>query len=103
MLVKLLKSGYSFDEFINGQRVIAKPSWSGLSNGGYDVTYSELHRVGIIADDYLKGVRSDGILYFSGEDVTVIESKLENCTGYNVGKGWEGFYDQAPVIKSKFR
>jgi hypothetical protein len=103
MLVNLHKSDYSFNEFINGQRVIAKPSWSGLSNGGYDVTHSELHRVGIITDDYLKVVRSDDTLYFSSQEVTVIQPKLENCTDYNAGKGWEGFYDQAPVIKSKFR
>jgi hypothetical protein len=98
MLVKLLKSGYSFDENIHGQKVIA-----GTWCDGYYVTCSELHRVGIIDDDYLLGVYSDDPLYFSGEDVTVIESKLENCTDYNAGKGWEGFYEQAPVIKSKFR
>jgi hypothetical protein len=98
MLVNLHKSDYSFNELINGQRVIAT-----ACHLGYDVSYSELHRVGIIDDDYLQDVDSDDALYFSSQEVTVIQSKLENCTDYNAGKGWEGFYDQAPVIKSKFR
>ena len=98
MLVNLHKSDYSFNELINGQRVIAT-----ACHLGYDVSYSELNRVGIINQDYLQVVDSDDTLYFSSREVTVIQPKLENCTDYNAGKGWEGFYEQAPVIKSKFR
>lgn len=102
MFVKILKMDYSFEGF-EGKKVIASASDNGV---GYEIRIAELYRVST-NDPYglkfLYPINADWKLYFSEDCVELIEPALINCSNNNVGKGWSGFYDQAPIRKSKFR
>lgn len=97
MRVILGDTGYSFHESIKGKRVIA----TRLSKGLIDVRVAELNRVGANLD--LSFWKADESISFTSEEYTVITPTSENYTDKNLGEGWEGWYEQAPVRKSKFR
>lgn len=107
MFVRLKKCGYSFDENITGQKVIAR---SHGESGGVTVQISELMRVGIVDSSYLKSSQcnfgaedaSDSRFFFDGE-FEIIPPTMLNCSDSNVGMGWGGFYEQEPIKRSKFR
>lgn len=66
------------------------------------VRSSELLRVGVPKDAIDDDDMSESWLFLPNE-FEYVEPKLQNCSDSNVGEGWEGFYDQAPIKKSKFR
>jgi len=105
MLVYLKDSGgYTSFEGIAGKKVIAQ--YDGY--GGFDVSVIELKRVcsnseEVDLDAFIDRSGLPTTLFFIEEEVEIVEKKLVNCSDLSVGKGWEGWYDQAHVKTSSFR
>jgi hypothetical protein len=97
MRITLRKNSFSFSESVEGKVVIATVSETGLAR----VRAAELLRVG--ATLKLTLWDASEFVCFTEDEYTVVKPKLINCTEIGVGKGWEGFYDQAPVKRSSFR
>ena len=97
MRVILGHTNYSFHESIVGKKVIARK----LGDKFVEVRVSELLRVGATLD--LSFWDADEFISFSLSDFEFALKPTGNCTENNVGEGWEGWYEQAPVRKSKFR
>lgn len=102
MLVILKGSPYTF-EGLEGKKVIAKPSL----HGGCQVTIAELYRV-CSNDPYSRDsvglpIHAELTLHFPKEFFELVQPTMKNCSDSNVGKGWDGFYNQHPIKRSKFR
>jgi hypothetical protein len=97
MRITLRKNSFSFSESVEGKVVIATVSVYGYAR----VRAAELLRVG--ATKVLNAFDASEFVCFTEDEFTPVKPKLINCTEIGVGKGWEGFYDQAPVKRSSFR
>jgi hypothetical protein len=97
MRITLGKNNFSFSESVEGKVVIARIDEGGLAR----VRAAELLRVGGTLT--LKYWDASEFVCFTEDEYTVVKPKFINCTEIGVGKGWEGFYDQAPVKRSSFR
>jgi hypothetical protein len=93
------ESNFSFAESVKGKVVIARVDED--KGGAAGVRVAELLRVGSTMS--LDFWNADEFIYFHKGQYTPVKPKLINCTEIGVGKGWEGFYDQAPVKRSSFR
>jgi glycyl-tRNA synthetase alpha subunit len=105
MLVYLKDSGgYTSFEGIAGKKVIAQYD----VHGGFDVSVVELKRVcsnpeEVDLDAFIDRSGLPTSLFFTEDEITFVEKKYTNCSDLSVGKGWEGWYDQAHVKTSSFR
>ena len=105
MLVYLKNSGgYTSFEGIAGKKVIAQYA----GNGRYYISVLELKRVCSNPEKVrLENLTNNHGLpmdfFFTEDEVSLVEKKYINCTELSVGKGWEGWYDQAHVKTSSFR
>lgn len=63
---------------------------------------SELLRVGVPREELEEDDLAERWVFLPSE-YEVVKPEFINCSDSNVGKGWEGFYDQKPIKKSKFR
>lgn len=63
---------------------------------------SELLRVGVPREELNEEDLTERWLFLPDE-YEIVKPEFENCSDSNVGKGWEGFYEQKPIKKSKFR
>lgn len=98
MFVKIVENDYGFQ--VEG-KVIARKSDCGDGAPLYMIRGSELIRT---IKDYSGNRIDPRFLYaFLHTEVEEVQSTMVNCSDSNVGKGWGGFYDQAPIRKSKFR
>lgn len=91
------KNVYAFDYPTDNPKVIAEE----FTNGRVLVKTSELLRIGIPMFEI--GERADTVWVFERDEYEIVQTEFINCSDSNVGKGWEGFYDQKPIKKSKFR
>lgn len=99
MRVIIKDSSYFNTDSIVGKKVIATPAHGHSKKYiGFFVRGSELMRVGIEG-----AVTGDFPYFFEEECVEIVQPTMVNCSDSNVGEGWEGFYEQAPIRKSKFR
>lgn len=102
MLVILKGSPYTF-EGLEGKKVIARPSL----HGGCQVSIAELYRVcsndPYARDSYNVNISANLCLHLPKEFFELVPPTMVNCSDSNVGKGWDGFYEQKSVKRSKFR
>lgn len=93
MLAIMKKCGYTFSEAIEGRKAILVVGQDGFVT----IRGSEVMRLGG------SGVYPNSMYILNAHEYTPVQPKLQNCSNSNVGKGWEGYYDQKPIRKSKFR
>lgn len=97
MFVKIVENDYGFQ--VEGKVIARKSDCDGAPL--YMIRGSELIRA---IKDYSGNRIDPRFLYaFLHTEVEEVQSIMVNCSDSNVGKGWGGFYDQAPIRKSKFR
>jgi hypothetical protein len=97
MIVILERSNFSFNKSLIGKRVVATKN----GDNGISVRVAELVRVGVKISQ--SSWAANDRIYFTSEEYHVVSPRFVNCSELGVGKGWEGWYDQAHVKTSSFR
>ena len=95
MLAIMKETAYTFSDHIVGKKVILFIDEDGIAR----IRGSEAIRHGCNPNT----VFADFAYHIQPHEYEVVKPKLQNCSDSNVGKGWEGFYEQKPIKKSKFR
>lgn len=97
MLVTLKKMEYTFSEIVEGKKAIIIFDELGYAR----IRGSELQRLGVPREVLGDDLTFSFHLFRS--EYEPVQREFQDCSESNVGEGWEGFYEQAPIKKSKFR
>lgn len=95
MLAIMKETSYTFSDCVEGKKVILFIDEFGIAR----LRGSEVIRHGSSPN----AVDAAFAYHIKPNEYEVVKPKLQNCSDSNVGKGWEGFYEQKPIKKSKFR